>query len=199
MTRYVVTGWFEDINEVVLKGSLSGSDLDGAAALRKLTEEQRSGVKFRYATEDGISTLEVENLAIGQLVQVQDELDAGDPESMEYKMAEMMASMMEGVLFDFSLTLPGPITESQGFLEAEDRTVSIRFDDKMMVGFELDEEQAERRKRLQALNEVKRTRASWKEVTGDPEGMALFRKELEAAKTAWQKRLAEAGEAAGAK
>lgn len=194
MTRYSVVGWFEDINEVVLKGNLSGSDMDGDTAVRELSEEERAGVSFAFATEDGVSTLQVENLGVGPLSELEEPLSSNDPDSMEYKMAEMMAEMMEGMLFEFSITLPGAVTQSQGFLEQDDRRVSIRIDDKLMVGLDLDEAQTKQREKLMSLKDVEATTASWNEVKIDPEELAQFRKELENAKAAWQKRLAETEE-----
>lgn len=95
----------------------------------------------------------------------------------------VIKEMVKGLRVAVTLQVPGEVGENSRFSRVEGRTALFEVTDDLMVEVLLANEDA--RKRLESLGGTMKVRWKKNEVTAEEH--AAFRKELDAAKAAWEK------------
>lgn len=178
--RLTVSAYFEDINKVKMYNTSQSP-----------TGEPQKKVSFaaKYEKTAAGHVLLLTNEATDEFKKMTEGKAEGG-EELGKAMIEMMKPMLEGLKITMSITVPGPIEETRGFMEKKDRTASIVIDDKLLLGA-MKGPDSEEAKKLKPLSEAKEGKITWKENKVSDEDVAKFKKELADAKAQWAKTLEE--------
>ncbi|HEX7898505.1 MAG TPA: hypothetical protein VF950_12140 [Planctomycetota bacterium] len=175
--RTRLEGYFEDINKVRLYSVKTGPN---GASTRKLSFSARM-----TSTPDG-GTITLGHSVAGEIDELKARM-AGDESPEATKAAlELIKPLLQDLNVKVSLTLPGPVTASKGFLQSEGRTVSLGFDGALMISVATNP-QGEAAQRLEAIVRAGESSASWSGSEATAEALALFREEMNGAKASWTK------------
>ncbi|HXX94891.1 MAG TPA: hypothetical protein VEN81_14790 [Planctomycetota bacterium] len=187
--RVSIPGYFEDINKVKMYGDSPA----GGGDAKKLS----FGAKFEKVGDGGKLVMSSELTD-----DFRKKMGAGAPgapdgapggEELAKAMIEAMKPMLEGMRIAVSVTVPGPVEDTGGFLEKKDRTATFAIEGKTIIDAMTDPK-GPAAKRMEAFGAASNqgTAVSWSKTTIGAEDIAAFKKEMAAAKESWAKRLKEA-------
>ena len=172
--RVLYTGYFDDINKVRI--------------YQEEEESEERSLSFACRYEKGEET-SVLTLIDDTREKLTEDLDSSEEEenSAEREMQiQMMKTMMEGLKIKMSITLPGEIQESTGFMLSEGRTCSIEMDDKLMIEV-MEDPDGEAAKKLESMSGGKAPKVVFKNEEASGESISSFRKEMAKVKASWEK------------
>jgi hypothetical protein len=184
--RVSIPGYFEDINKVKMYGESN----QGGDAQKKLS----FGAKYEKSGDGGKLTMS------NELTDDFRKMGGGPGgaggaggEELAKAMVEAMKPMLEGMKISVTVTVPGPVEDTGGFLEKKDRTATFAIEGKTILDAMTDPK-GPAAKRLEAFGAAsdKGTAVSWSKTTVGAEEIAAFKKEMAAAKESWAKRLKDA-------
>ena len=180
--RATYLAYFDDINQVRLYTAETGPDGQSRRKVSYSWRLLKSGADHTlFMTSDSIEDL-------------REKLQPKDPGSRPNRseettkaMAEMMKPMFQDFRMAFSVTVPGPIRSSEGFLSTEGRSASIALDGELLLASAARPQGAEA-DRLRQLSGAKESRLSWSDSSITDSEMEEWKKELKAAKAEWRKK-----------
>jgi hypothetical protein len=184
--RVSIPGYFEDINKVKMYSEAN----QGGDAQRKLS----FGAKYEKAGDGG-------KLMMSSELTDDFRKMGGGPggpggaggEELAKAMVEAMKPMLEGMKISVTVTVPGPVEQSGGFLEKKDRTATFSIEGKTILDAMTDPK-GPAAKKLEAFGAAsdKGTPVTWSKTTVGADEIAAFKNEMAAAKESWAKRLKDA-------
>lgn len=169
--RGSVIGYFEDIGKV----RLYSSKMTPQGPLRKVAfsaKLQRTGTG---------GTLTLERFVRDEIAELGERL-AQEPNPEAAKAAlDLIKPALQGLKVKLSLKLPGPITASDGFMTAENQTVSVGFDANLMLSVVTDP-QGEDAQKLRKISLSPSSSVTWQHGDVDPVAFATFKQDMADAK-----------------
>lgn len=173
--RTQVVGYFEDINKVRLY-----SAKPGPGGGRKLSFSAKM-----TTTPDG-GSIALGHSVSGEIEELKTRMAAdGSPEATKATL-ELLKPLLKDLDVRISLTVPGAVTASKGFLKTEGRTLSVGLNGDLMIDLATNP-QGEAARRLDAIVRGGESTVSWSGSDTTAEALALFREEMNAAKAGWAK------------
>jgi hypothetical protein len=181
--RVSIAGYFEDINKVKMYSEAA----PGGDAKKKLS----FGAKYEKAGDGGKLTMSSE--LTDDFRKMGKDAGGGGNEELAKAMVEAMKPMLEGLKISMSVTVPGPVEDSGGFLEKKDRTATFALEGKTILDAMTDSK-GPAAKKLESFGAAteKGTSVTWTKTTLGADDIAAFKNEMGAAKESWEKRLKDA-------
>lgn len=172
--RATVVGYFEDINKVRLYSTKMGPE----GSTRKLS------FSARFAKTPSGGTLSLDRFVRDELSEFNQRMGREQNPEAAKATLELMKPVLQDLRVRLSLTVPGAISSAEGFLDVQDRTVSIAFDGDLMIAVATNPE-GETARKLQKISQSQASSVTWTAGDVDPVALAAFKDEMAAAKAKW--------------
>jgi len=174
--RATYVGYFEDVNQVRIYSNKMGPD-----GRKERTLESA----WRYSKGKNGPALVMLSDTRKKLADFNSKGRKGS-EELAKAMTDMMKSMVQDLKVTLSVTVPGQIRESTGFMKTDNRTATIGFDGSFLLAVHANPQGDEARK-FKELADAKESRILWTDTPVPDAEFKAWKKEFADAREAWQR------------
>lgn len=179
--KITITAYFEDITKVKLLDKKGG--------------ETKDMLSFVYTKNGDGGTLVVKDSMMDDAVKDQankganEEPKTEEAKKFEEEMKAKMKEEMKGFRLSSGVKVPGAITASEKFSKTEGRVAALVLDEKLLL--DAMDEKPEAKKAIEGM--AGEHKVTWTKNETPADEVEAFKKELAAAKAAWEKKKAAEG------
>ncbi len=178
--KVTLVAYFDDISKVKLFQDKGG--------------EKKEMLSFVYVKNGDGGTLTLKDATLDDAAKDQEEKKEEEPQSEEAKkfaeeMKKQMKEMLKGMKISSGVKVPGSVTASEKFTKTEGRVASVVLDEKLLL--DAMDEKPEAKKAIKEM--AGEHKVTWTKNETTAEEVEGFKKEMAAAKAAWEKKKAAEG------